>query len=200
MADPITDRARDIPTASSTWSIVFSVLMIAAGVLAIWKPPIAGITITAIVGWLLIFSGALHLAYASRYSTGTELLEVLLGIVYALAGFWLLTRPVLGLASLTLVLVVYLLVEAVLEFILAYRHRGTWRTGWLVFDGIVTLVLAVLVWLAWPSSTAWAIGTLVGISMLISGIARLALAVGGHQVVSVLSDASYRGPRGRAVL
>jgi uncharacterized membrane protein HdeD (DUF308 family) len=70
-----------------------------------------------------------------------------------------------------------------------------------VFDGIVTFVLAVLIWLAWPSSTAWAIGTLVGISMLISGIARLALAVGVRRVVSVLPGASdYEGPRGRAVL
>jgi uncharacterized membrane protein HdeD (DUF308 family) len=43
----------------------------------------------------------------------------------------------------------------------------------LLFDGIVTLVLAFMIWANWPSSSVWAIGTLVGVSMLFSGITRL---------------------------
>jgi uncharacterized membrane protein HdeD (DUF308 family) len=45
----------------------------------------------------------------------------------------------------------------------------------MLFDGIVTLILAIMIWASWPSSGIWAIGTLVGVSMLFSGISRLML-------------------------
>jgi len=77
--------------------------------------------------------------------------------------------PVAGLVSLTLGLAFYLAAEATLEFILAYRLRPLPGSGWLFFDGIITLVLAMMIWRTRPESTAWAIGILVGISMLFRG-------------------------------
>src|ERR1700682_1853541 len=94
---------------ATTWSSVLSVLMIAAGVLAICVPVIAGVTVTAIVGWLLVFSGLLPLAFAWRAGrAGAVLWEMLLGIVYGAIGFYLLASPVAGLASLTLAIAIYL--------------------------------------------------------------------------------------------
>jgi len=98
-----------------------------------------------------------------------------------------LINPVAGLASLTLALAVYLLFEAVLELVLSFRLRPLPGSGWLLLDGIVTLILAILIWRSWPSSSAWAIGTLVGISMLFSGIARLMLSVAARRLVSKLA-------------
>jgi uncharacterized membrane protein HdeD (DUF308 family) len=170
---------------ATTWSIVLSVLMIAAGVIAIFLPMVAGVAITAVVGWLLILSGALHLVFAWRSgSAGAVVWEILLGVVYGAIGLYLLMRPIAGLASLTLALAIYLFVEAVLEFLLAFQLRPARGTGWIVLDGIVTLVLAGMIWTAWPSSAAWAIGTLVGISMLFSGITRLMLSVAVRRVVA----------------
>jgi uncharacterized membrane protein HdeD (DUF308 family) len=57
-------------------------------------------------------------------------------------------------------------------------------SGWLLFDGVVTLILAILIWRSWPSSTEWAIGTLVGISMLFNGTARLSLSMGAHRLIA----------------
>lgn len=75
---------------ATTWSIALSVLMIAAGVLAIGIPFVAGVAVTAIVGWLLIFSGLLHLAFAWRAGRpGAVLWEILLGLVYGVIGFYL---------------------------------------------------------------------------------------------------------------
>jgi uncharacterized membrane protein HdeD (DUF308 family) len=84
---------------------------------------------------------------------------------------------VAGLASLTLALSTYLLAEGVLELILSFRLRPMPGSGWLLFDGIVTLILGVMIWRTWPSSTEWVIGTLVGISMLFSEISRLMLSL-----------------------
>src|SRR5437773_8251939 len=88
---------------ATTWSILLSVLMIAAGTLAIFVPMIAGVAVTAIVGWLLVFSGLLHLAFAWQAGrAGAVLWEILLGVVYGAVGFFLLVSPVASLVSLTL--------------------------------------------------------------------------------------------------
>ena len=170
---------------ATTWSIVLSVLMIAAGVLAICVPVIAGVTVTAIVGWLLVFSGLLHLAFAWQAGReGAVLWELLLGIVYGAIGFYLLASPVAGLASLTLAISIYLLIEGVLEFVLSFQLRPAPGSGWLLVDGIITLVLAVMIWSTWPSSALWVVGTLVGISMFFSGITRLMLSMAVRRVVA----------------
>ena len=170
---------------SLTWSIVLSAFMILAGILAIFIPPVAGLAVTIFVGWLLVFSGVAHLVFAWQTRTsGGIVWELLLGVVYLLVGFYLLWNPVLGLASLTFGLALYLVAEAVLEFILAYQLRPLPGSGWLLFDGIVTLVLAVMIWRTWPASTVWAIGILVGISMLFSGISRLMLSLVARRLLS----------------
>ena len=181
MANPITGDIRK----ATTWSIALSVLMIAAGGLAIFSPAIAGVAVAVFFGWLLIFSGILHLAYAWQAGrAGAVVWEILVGILYGGIGFYLLARPVAGLESLTLALAIYLVLEGVLEFMLAFQLRPLPGSGWLLFDGIVTLVLAAMIGNAWPISSVWAVGTLVGVSMFSSGITRLKLSVAARQAVA----------------
>jgi uncharacterized membrane protein HdeD (DUF308 family) len=159
--------------------------MIGAGLLAIISPAVAGVAVTVLFGWLLIFSGILHLAYSWQAGRpGAVVWEVLLGILYGVIGFYLLARPDAGLASLTLALAFYLVFEGVLEFVLSFQLRPLPGSGWLLFDGVVTLVLAAMIGAAWPISSAWAIGTLVGVSMFFSGITRLVLSVAARRIVA----------------
>ena len=170
---------------ATTWSIVLSVLMIAAGVLAIFSPAIAGVAVTVFLGWLLIFSGILHLAYAWQAGRpGAVVWEILLGILYGGIGVYLLARPGAGLASLTLALAFYLALEGVLEFVLSFQLRRLPGSGWLLFDSIVTLVLAAMIGSASPVSSRLAIGTLVGAIMFFSGITRLMLSVAVRRSVA----------------
>jgi uncharacterized membrane protein HdeD (DUF308 family) len=170
------------------WSIGLSVLMILAGLLAIAVPQAAGIAVNLLVAWLLVFSGAAHLVFAwHTRTTGGILWELLVGILYIFVGCYLLFRPVAGLTSLTLALAIYLFAEGVLELILSFRLRPMPGSRWLLFDGIITLILAVMIWRTWPSSTEWVIGTLVGISMLFSGISRLMLSLAARSVTSKLA-------------
>jgi uncharacterized membrane protein HdeD (DUF308 family) len=181
MASPMT---ADVHKAT-TWSIVLSVLMITAGLMAIGVPMIAGVAITALIAWLLIFSGLLHVVFAWRGGrAGAVLWEILLGIVYGAIGFYLLANPVAGLASLTLAIAFYLLIEGALEFVLSFQLRPLPGSGWLLVDGIVTLLIAVMIWSTWPSSAVWVVGTLVGISMLFSGITRLMLSIAVRRIVA----------------
>jgi uncharacterized membrane protein HdeD (DUF308 family) len=174
MANDTTARVHRL----TTWSIVLSVLMMVAGFLAIGLPLVAGVTVATLIGWLLLFSGALHLAFAWRsHTAGSVVWQILLGFAYGAIGVYILAHPLAGLASLTLAVAIYLLVESILEFMLWFRLGATPGKGWLLLDGIITLVLATMIWSTWPSSAAWVIGTLVGISMLFSGISRLVLSL-----------------------
>jgi uncharacterized membrane protein HdeD (DUF308 family) len=164
---------------------VLSGLMIVVGMLAIAVPMVAGVAVTILVGWLLICSGILHLAFAWRGGqTAAILWEILLGLAYGAIGFYVLANPVAGLASITVALALYLFVEGILEFVLALQLRPASGTGWLLFDGIITLVLAIMIWGTWPSSSAWVVGTLVGISMFFSGITRLMLSMAVRRIVA----------------
>lgn len=173
---------------SVSWSIALSVLMIVAGILAIASPLAAGIAVNVFVAWLLVFSGAVHLVFAwYRPSAGGLIWELLVAILYGFVGVYLLMHPVAGLASLTLALAAYLLIEAILEFVLGFTLRPLPGSGWLLVDGIITLILAVMIWRTWPSSTGWVIGTLVGISMLFSGTSRLMLSLAARSVTAKMA-------------
>jgi uncharacterized membrane protein HdeD (DUF308 family) len=169
---------------SLNWSIVFSIFMIVAGILAIAMPPVAGLAVNIIVAWLLLLSGAMHIVFAWHTRTvGAVLWEVLLGLLYGAIGVYLLAQPVAGLAALTLALAIYLFLEAVLEFTVWTYLRRLPGAGWLLFDGLITLALAVMIWRTWPSNTEWVIGTIVGLSMLFSGFSRLMLSMAAKQLL-----------------
>ena len=163
---------------STTWSIVLSASMILAGILALVVPAMTGVAVTLVIGWLLIISGILHLGFAWRAGgPGAVVWEILLAVVYGAIGLYLLANPVIGLEAITLALAMYLVCEGALEFVLAFVLRPLLGSGWLLVDGIVTLLLAVLIWRGWPTSSTWVVGTLVGISMFFSGLTRLMLSV-----------------------
>jgi uncharacterized membrane protein HdeD (DUF308 family) len=170
---------------STSWSIILSVLMIVAGVLAIVIPLVGGLAITVLVGWLLVLSGLVHFVYAwHTRRTGAIIWEILVGIAYAFVGGWVLYHLLLGMVGLTVALAIYLFAESVLEFVLGFQLRPRPGSGWLFVDGVITLILAVMIWRDWPFSTVWALGILVGVSMLFSGISRLMLSMTARRLVA----------------
>ena len=155
-------------------SHTLGIVLIIAGVIALLLPLFAGVAITAVVGWLLLLAGAAHLLFGwlARHS-GAILWQLVLGALYLVVGFFLILHPQRGLATLTLLLAAYFVVEGVLELILYARLRRGHRANSFLWDGLITLVLGILIWTHWPISSAWALGTIVGISLLVSGITRL---------------------------
>ena len=161
---------------SSGWSMLWGFLMLVCGILAISLPLASSIGIVIVLAWLILFAGILHLIFAFQsHSIGGFLWKLLLAIVYGVAGLYMLMNPVLGVISLTLLLAVFFLFEGVVEIIFYFKIRGAANAGWVLFDGIITLILGFLIWRRWPSSSVWVIGTLVGISLIFSGISRVML-------------------------
>jgi uncharacterized membrane protein HdeD (DUF308 family) len=104
------------------------------------------------------------------------------GILYIIIGCYLLFHISAALAALTVVLGIYLFAEAILDFLLSYRLHPLPGSGWLAIDGLITLVLALLIWRTWSAS--WVVGALIGISILFSGISRLMLSLAARRVVA----------------
>jgi uncharacterized membrane protein HdeD (DUF308 family) len=148
--------------------------MIALGFLAVALPLATGIGVAIVVGWIIVFSGLAHLAYAfAAQGAGAFLWRMLIGTAYVVGGFYLAFHPGLALAPLTLVVAAVLFAEGALQMAVFFQFRSLPGSGWLLFDSITTLLLGSLIAYGWPASSAWVIGTLVGVNLLVSGFTRL---------------------------
>ena len=158
-------------------NMIWGILMLICGFLAFGIPLASGIGVAIVIGWHLLISGVWHLLFGFRSASGIGgfLWQLLLAIVYGAAGLMILLYPLAGLAWLTLVLATFLLIEAALEFVLYFNIRSRANAVWVLVDAIITLLLGILIWARWPFSSVWAIGTLIGVSLIFSGISRLML-------------------------
>jgi uncharacterized membrane protein HdeD (DUF308 family) len=172
------ENPADIVRRASTLSILWSVSLIILGVLAVGAPMIAAVAVNAAISWLIVLAGVVHLAVAfHRREAGSMIWRALIGLAYIFFGVYLITHPAIGVASLTLVLASLFLVEGVFDIALFFQVRAIRGTSWILFDGIITLLLGLMIYMQWPSSSAWAIGMLVGVSMIFSGVTRLMLSL-----------------------
>ena len=152
-------------------------------------PLVAGTVTTIIIGGILIIAGIVDIALAMRaHTAGRFVLRLLLGIVYGFGGVLLVFHPLWGVAVLTMVLGVMLLVDAVPTLALAFEMKPRSGWGWFLFDAVITAILGLLILAHWPRSALWAIGTLVGAAIVIRGITRVGLSVGLRRATSELEE------------
>jgi uncharacterized membrane protein HdeD (DUF308 family) len=184
------------------WSIALGAFLIVLGLLAVAGPFLAGLAATVLLGWLVVLAGVTHLAYAwSERSAGILIWQVLIGIAYAVAGFYLLLHPVLGIVALTLVLAFYIAVEGFLEIVAWSRLRHSDAAVFFLIDGLVSILLAGLIFLHWPSGSRWILGTFLGVSILMSGFVRLTIPTRRRAIspVMLVRRRMFRRSRLRAV-
>jgi uncharacterized membrane protein HdeD (DUF308 family) len=156
------------------WHILAAVLFIITGMFAIIEPAVAAIGITLLLGWLLIFGGVAHVFAAFKGGGAKRVfLEILSAVAFLIGGLYILTHPLLAIGTLTALLAVVIFAAGIFDIVSYFRLRREQPSGWMLFNGIVALLLAWLIWSRWPSSSAWAIGTLVGVNLLLTGITRL---------------------------
>ena len=171
-------------TRASGWLIAMAVAFIILGIFAIVEPGVAGLAVALLVGWLLIFGGGAHLLAIFSGGIGCAIWQAILGIIYVIGGIYFLTHPLLGLRTLTLFLAGILLAGAVSEFIAYFQRRSEGGAAWMLLNGLITLILGAMIWRHWPSSSVWAIGTLVGVNLLMTGFSRLMLGIAARKLAS----------------
>jgi uncharacterized membrane protein HdeD (DUF308 family) len=164
----------------SKWFLIYGILLVIAGAAAIILPGIASLATAIMLGWLLIFSGVIGLfaVYRTGRSAPGFWWELLTAILYLLAGISLLLSPVAGVLTLTILLAAYLFAAGVMKLIMAFGHRrdipGAW--GWVLFSAILDIGLGLLIFLGLPGSAIWVLGLMVGINMMMTGVALIVAA------------------------
>ena len=158
------------------WLIGGGIAGLIAGIVAVAAPAIASVTISIFIGWLLIAAGAIMISHAVGRRPVRVTLRVIEGIVTLLIGAYIVIFPLTGTISLTFALAVWLFASGVLQVAAAVGEAGLPGRGLTAFSGIVSVVLGVLIAVSWPSSSAWAIGLLVGIDLVFWSIRVLTAA------------------------
>jgi uncharacterized membrane protein HdeD (DUF308 family) len=181
-------HSSDLVRRASTLSILWGVSLICLGMLAVASPMVAAVAVNGLIAWLIVLAGVVHLVVAFHTrEAGSLIWRLLVGLAYLCFGGYLIARPVAGVASLTLLLASLFLVEGIFNIILFFRAPSALRSSWILLDGIVTLLLGLMIYLQWPSSSAWAIGTLVGVSLIFSGVTRVMVSLAVRKAASSVS-------------
>jgi len=174
--------------------LVQGVIMMVLGVLAIIWPQISTLAVDFYVGWMFLLSGLVGLVTMFLAPNVEAFLWSLLTAALSLfVGVLLLWHPVEGAVSLTLVLIAFFIVEGIVQIAAAIKHRDAFPDswGWMVMSGIVDLVLAAVLISGWPGTASWALGLIVGVNLITSGLAITMVAIASRHVVRTVERAVH---------
>jgi uncharacterized membrane protein HdeD (DUF308 family) len=170
---------------SPGWSLALGILLVIAGIVALLFPVIAAVTAALYVGWFAIIAGAIAIAVAFKTRTEPHFgWRFAVGVVYVLLGLLLVANPIAGAASLALLVGALMAASGVVEIMLALRLRPRRGWGWLLANGIVSIVLAALIVIGWPLASLVLIGYFVGFQIITCGVARIALSMGARKAAA----------------
>ncbi|MEE9287606.1 MAG: HdeD family acid-resistance protein [Gammaproteobacteria bacterium] len=187
-AEGIRRKIADALAKNWGWFLGLGIVWIVLGTTAIIAPYMATLTIELLVGSLFLVGGIAQLvqAFTGRNWKGFAL-HILGAILAVVAGGLLLWSPLGGVITLTLLLIAYFIADGMFKIMLAFQVRPELNWGWLLFSGIIAMILAGLIWANFPGSAAWAIGLLVGINMIFGGWTLVMLAMAARSVASQTS-------------
>ena len=172
----------------STWFIVYGILMVLLGLFSIALPGVATVAVTLTIGWLLLIGGGVGLfaVISGGRSAPDFWWNLFTTILYILAGLAVLTRPMAGVLTLTIVLAAYLVAGGVMRIFLAlhYRARIPKAWVWVLISGLVDIVLSAIIMMGLPGSAVWVLGLLVGINLLMMGFSLIMVAMSERRALS----------------
>src|SRR5215469_3628102 len=184
MTEPVTP-ASEIKSQMG-WSVFLGVLIVVLRVLSLAYPFVTGVATVLTLGGILLTVAIVELVLALRFKSASDFfLKLFSAIIYGITGFLLVAYPVGGVAGLTLFLGSMLLVQGVILAVLGFKAQKGIR-GWFLFDAAVTVLLSLLILARWPSSSVWAIGTLVGVEVIMRGATRIATSLAIRRTATVI--------------
>ncbi|MBA4064180.1 MAG: HDED protein [Isosphaera sp.] len=151
------------------WFVALGVLFVAAGVAGLAFVGLTTLFTVVFVGWCFLVSGVVGVVHAVvRKGWSGFLLDLLSGLLTAVAGLFILLHPAQGASVLTVVVGAVFLAGGLLRLVAGVGMRNPYA-GWFVLHGVVSALLGVMVLVGWPESSVWVIGTLVAIDLLFEG-------------------------------
>lgn len=152
------------------WFFGLGVLLLIFGTIALSCTFTTTQLSVAFFGWLMIFAGATQAIHAfwKERGWGGFFIDALMGALYLVVGFLVVGNPAATAITLTLMIAMFLLFEGLFRIFAAISVRNP-HWGWLLLNGVVSLMLGLMIWRQWPLSGLWVIGLFVGIQMILNG-------------------------------
>jgi uncharacterized membrane protein HdeD (DUF308 family) len=167
------------------WLLVLGVVFVILGIIALGSPYALTLAVDLMLGWIFIIGGIISIVTAFFSGNwGKFLLILFSGIIFVIAGILLLAHPLKGVLTLALILAAFLLVEGIFKIIYAFQMKSTQNWGWVLASGIISLILAILIWAQWPASIV-IIGLLVGFYILFSGVSMVMVSIAARSAAKV---------------
>jgi uncharacterized membrane protein HdeD (DUF308 family) len=156
----------------SLWYLVQSALMILAGILALVYPALSSVAVVFFLGWLLIISGILQgISLIGARDVPHFWLQLVSVVLFLIVGVLFLRNPGESLLTLTLLLIVFFMVEGISKVIFSLTIRPFPNWGWVLVSGIIGILLAFYLWASIPVTAIWLLGVLLGIELICEGLA-----------------------------
>jgi len=158
--------------------MVTGVFLVVFGLLAVLSPVTTGEAVVKIIALVLLVTGVVRLVQAFRSrGTADTLMSSILGAVVTGLGVLVWLNPEVGSGFLTALLMVFFVAHGAWKISAAIRYRPFSAWMWLLLSGVLSLIFAWFMWRQWPLSGAWAIGILVGLDLLLTGVVTIVLAL-----------------------
>lgn len=171
------------------WFLAFGILQLILGTIALGESLLMTLFSVVMLGWLLIIGGASSIIHSFiERNWGGFIFDLLVGLFYAVAGFMMVANPGQAAVTLTLLISLFLMIGGVFRIAEALALQLPHR-GWVLLNGIVTLVLGIMIWRQWPLSGLWVIGLFVGIEMILYGWSMVMLAIAAKNLPAAATAA-----------
>jgi uncharacterized membrane protein HdeD (DUF308 family) len=156
------------------WFVALGVALLLLGVFALGDVVAVTLISTIFIGAMLLVGGVFQVVHAFMVKTWSGfLLSMLGGIVYAVGGLLIMDEPVQGALVITLFLIAALMIGGILRIVVAVRHRE--MSGWwlMILSGLISVLIGFLLFVSFPWSGLWVLGTLIGVELLVQGVTWL---------------------------
>jgi uncharacterized membrane protein HdeD (DUF308 family) len=154
--------------------LIQGLVMAILGLFAVAAPVIATLAVDIYAGWLFVISGIVGIiTLFTRQNISSFLWTLIAAVLALIVGVLLIWRPAAGVVTLTLLLTGFFIAEGIVQIVAAFKYRSAVGSAWtwMLFSGIVNVILAAIILMGWPGTAAWTLGLLVGINLFMSGLA-----------------------------
>ncbi len=153
------------------WVVGIGVALLVCGLLALSNMVLATFAVVLFAGWMMIISGVIEIIHGFRIKTwGRFFLEVLVGVLYVVAGVFTLMAPPAAAAVLTLVAGAAFAASGIVRIVMAFQMQSGTPWIWVALSGVVTTLLGALVLAQWPYSGLYILGLFFGVDLVFAGV------------------------------
>jgi uncharacterized membrane protein HdeD (DUF308 family) len=176
-AQVMRDAMRETIRRHSLWYLVQGGLMVLGGILALVYPVLSTAAVLLLLGWILIITGIIQgISLIGARSVPHFWLQLVSVVLSVIVGVLIIRHPAEGLLTITLLLIVFLMIEGISKVIFSLTIRPFPNWGWVLASGVVGILLALFLWASLPVTAVWLLGVLLGILLISEGAALAYLA------------------------